>query len=234
MKSFPFAPSILKTIPTVHRYNESLRLAERSLKFDVQELKRVAAATIHRNEADIKDFKKLAEGGFNRVFEITMKGDDTQILARLPYPSTIPKQLTVASEVATLDLIRCHGVPVPKVLDYSTDSDNPVGAEYMIMEKINGTPIADSWYTLTEEQQLKFLMGLVQLEGKLFAIDLPASSSVYYSHDLPSDMKSADIRPSQDVDITTSRGEFYVGPVTTLKWWHEKRSLLSDIKSQTP
>ncbi|KAI1908827.1 hypothetical protein LOZ61_005346 [Ophidiomyces ophidiicola] len=120
----------------VYRYNESLRRDERTLAFNVQELKRLAAASIHRHESDIKDFQKLAEGGFNRVFEITMKDDNTRILARLPYPSTVPKRLAVASEVATLDLLRCHDIPVPKVLGYSANTDNSVGAEYILLEKL--------------------------------------------------------------------------------------------------
>ncbi|EEH04098.1 phosphotransferase enzyme family protein [Histoplasma capsulatum G186AR] len=210
-------------------YNESLRLPERALVFSVRELKRVAAASIHRHETDIKSFKKLAEGGFNRVFEITMKDDGAKVLARLPYPSTVPKRLTVASEVATLDLIRSHDIPVPKVLDYSTNPDNPVGAEYIIMEKINGDPIGESWYTLSDKQRLKVLKGLVQLEAKLFAIDLPASGSLYYSHDLPPEMKGIIIRPSQDSDVTARRGEICVGPITSLKWWYGERRLLCNI-----
>ncbi|PGG99343.1 hypothetical protein AJ80_09381 [Polytolypa hystricis UAMH7299] len=183
----------------------------------------IAAASIHRDETDIKSFTKLAEGGFNRVFEITMKHDDARVLARLPYPCILPKRLTVASEVATLDFLRTQGIPGPRVLEYSTDAEtNSVGAEYIIMEKAEGEPIGESWYTLSEKQRLKVLMGLVKIEEKLFAIDLKASGSIYYAHDLPPEMDRVAIScsPSQQGSDTTAaaRGEFCVGPVVSLKW----------------
>ncbi|KAK2764467.1 hypothetical protein FQN54_009162 [Arachnomyces sp. PD_36] len=204
-------------------YNELLRLSERSLILNVRELKRAAASSIHRHEDDIKSFTKLAEGGFNRVFEITMN-DDVQILARLPYPSTAPKRLTVASEVATLDLIRSHDIPVPKILSYSTDPDNSIGSEYIIMEKAPGEPIGKSWYTLSDKERLKVLMGLVKLETKLFAIDLPASGGLFYSHDLPPEAKGVVVR-----SYKSGRGEICVGPDASLKWWYGERALLRGI-----
>ncbi|EFQ99340.1 protein kinase subdomain-containing protein [Nannizzia gypsea CBS 118893] len=209
-------------------YNESLRLAERSLAFNVQELKRLAAASVNRHESDIKSFKKLAEGGFNRVFEVTMKGDDTQILARLPYHSTVPRRLAVASEVATLGLLHCHDIPVPRVLGYSADPDNSVGAEYILMDRVDGTLIGDSWYTLSDKQRLKVLMGLVQLEARLFAIQLPAAGSIYYRRDLPSNLKKAAVYLSRGADAPEVP-EICVGPDVSLAWWHAERSLLSDI-----
>ena len=211
-----------------YRYNESLRLSERSLVFSPEELKRVAAASVHQSGNEVGSFRKLAEGGFNRVFEITMK-DGTQVLARLPYPSTVPKRLAVASEVATIDLIRSHGIPVPKVLDYSANAENPVGAEYIIMEKVQGNPIGTSWYTLSEKERLKVLMGLVKLEAKLFSIDLPASGGLYYSHDLPPEMERVSLGTSTVSDTTAKRGEICIGPAISLKWWYGERSLLHNI-----
>ncbi|KAK2765652.1 hypothetical protein FQN54_008508 [Arachnomyces sp. PD_36] len=194
----------------------------------VEQLKRVAASSISRHESDIKSFRKLAEGGFNRVFEISMK-DGKQVLARLPYASTVPKRLTVASEVATLDFVRSHDVPVPKVLRYSANSENSVGAEYIIMEKIAGDPIGDSWYSLSDEQRLRVLEELVKLEAKLFAIDLPASGGLYYSGDLPLGVERAAIRPSQALENSAGRGEICVGPDILRRWWFGERGSLNGI-----
>jgi aminoglycoside phosphotransferase (APT) family kinase protein len=130
------------------RYNEPLRLRERTLHSDVAELKKAAATAVGKDAASVQGFHKLAEGGFNRVFELTIDG--LQIIARLPYPSTYPKHLSVASEVATMNLVRSYGVPVPKVLAYSATSNNAVGAEYIIMEKVNGRDLGDIWYDLSE------------------------------------------------------------------------------------
>ncbi|KAJ5389122.1 uncharacterized protein N7496_000190 [Penicillium cataractarum] len=95
-------------------YNDALRHLERRRAFNVPELKRLAALAVHQKEDDIVSFEKLAEGGFNRTFLITMR-DRFQLFARIPYPVTEPKFLVVASEVASLDFLRSHGIPVPKV-----------------------------------------------------------------------------------------------------------------------
>ncbi|PYH67813.1 phosphotransferase family protein [Aspergillus vadensis CBS 113365] len=194
-------------------YNEKNRLTERRRAFNADALKTAVARSLQRCDTDIKSLTKLAEGGFNRVLQITML-DDTQILARLPYPSTEPKRLAVASEVATLAFLRDHGFPVPRVYAYSTDATNLVGSEYIIMEKLPGRPLGDRWFELSDRERLKVLLQLVQFEAKLHAIQLPASGSIYYASDLPSDSPRIAV-PDSDVCI---------GPSAALKWWFAERT----------
>ena len=54
---------------------------------------------------DIVLFTKIAEGGSYRIFEATFR-DGLKVIARLPYPSTIPREFGVASEVATMEFLR--------------------------------------------------------------------------------------------------------------------------------
>ncbi len=150
------------------------------------------------------------------MFQITMN-DGSEVLARLPYPSTKPNRFAIASEVATLDLVRANHVPVPKVLYYSADTDNPVGAEFMIMEKLPGRPIGEMWFDLSEDQRLKIISEVVQTEVKLSKIDLPAYGSVYYERDLPPDMSRTVIAP------TSVNKELCIGPYASLRWWYNER-----------
>ncbi|EXJ82365.1 hypothetical protein A1O3_06178 [Capronia epimyces CBS 606.96] len=143
--------------------------------------------------------------------------DGSEVLARLPYPSTKPNRFAIASEVATLDLVRANGVPVPKVLGYSTDTDNPVGTEFMIMEKLPGRPVGDMWFELSEHQRLKLISGVVQTEVKLFKTDLPAYGSVYYERDLPADVPRTVITPS------SGNEGLCIGPHVGLRWWYKER-----------
>lgn len=196
-----------------HSYNESRRLIERRLVFNVDELKKAAAKSVNRPTSDIQSFRKLAEGGFNRVFEISMK-DGSSIIARLPYPSTLPRRLATASEVATLAFVRAHGIPVPRVLGYSVN-DNAVGAEYILMENVPGKPIGDAWFELSERERLKILLEIVKLEAKLFAINLPASGGIYYTRDLPP--------RTPNIEIPGSDGGLCIGPYATLRWWFGER-----------
>ena len=140
--------------------------------------------------------------------------DGSSILARLPYPSTVPRRLSVASEVATLDFVRAHGIPAPRVLAYSVDT-NPVGVEYMLMEKLPGRPIGDAWFDLSEEERLKVLLEIVKLEAKLFVIKLPASGSLYYDRDLSPGTPKTHVPESQD--------GLCIGPYAALRWWFGER-----------
>jgi hypothetical protein len=125
---------------------------------------------------------------------------------------TQPKRLAVASEVATMDLVRSHGLPVPQVYGYATDTDNPVGVEYILMEKSKGKPLGDVWFTLSQNDRIKVLSGIAKHEAKLFSLDLPASGSLYFENDLPPDMGKV---PCQ---AGSSGKRLYIGPDASLKF----------------
>ena len=83
--------------------------AERVFNIDGQ--CRLAAQSVDQSPDDIIDLEKLAEGGFNRTFLITML-DGFQTAARIPYyPATVPEYYAVASEVNTMALLRSSGLP---------------------------------------------------------------------------------------------------------------------------
>jgi aminoglycoside phosphotransferase (APT) family kinase protein len=165
-------------------YNDTLRHQERRRTFNVSELKRLAALAVQQKGDDVVGFEKLAEGGFNRSFVITMR-NGFRFVARIPYPVTEPKFLLVASEVATMDFLRSHGIPVPKIFGYSAVADNPAGTEYIFMELVQGKNLRDVWYTLSEQERTTLVTKIVQLEARLFRLRFPASRSLYYCNDLP-------------------------------------------------
>lgn len=200
-------------------YNERLRLEERYLKFDVKQLVRVAASSCGRTEADVVNLHKLGEGGFNRSFQLTMR-DGLQIVARLPYPCTFPKHYTVASEVATIDFVRLHGIRVPKIFAYSATSQNPIGSEYMIMEKVKGKVLHDIWFDMTPQQTLKIVEQIVEMESLLFSIDFPANGSIYYKRDVPTEVETVEIPGTGDLD------GFCIGPEVRSRWWYKEREHL--------
>ncbi|WEW58617.1 hypothetical protein PRK78_004085 [Emydomyces testavorans] len=176
-------------------YNETLRLAERRLPFNVTQLKRVAAEAVGRTQRDVCNIRKLAEGGFNRTFEISML-DGLQVIARLPYPATVPKRYTIASEVCSYvrwTFVRRYGIPVPQVFRYSTSDDNEVGTEYIIMEKMSGQEAGCVWYSMTDAQRSHLIREVVVMEARMFSIKLPASGSIYYTKDLDPQTKRIEI-----------------------------------------
>lgn len=157
---------------------------------------------------------KLAEGGFNKVF--LLKSGDTQeeVIARIPTPIAGPPHYTTASEVATLNFLRnVLGLPVPKVLAYSATSMNPVGAEYIIMERIHGESLASRWLSLTTKDVKDIMMQIAEIEQKLFLFQLPGYGSLYHKHDIEGE-------PRLDIPV---EGDFCIGPVAKRQFWHGER-----------
>src|SRR6266852_8860278 len=164
---------ILWGICLMFSINDVLRHAERRRVFNVDGLRRLAAESVDRSPDDIVDLKKLAEGGFNRTFLITMRGG-FQMVARIPYPVTIPKYFAVASEVATMELLRSSGLPIPKVYGYSPAPDNAAETEYIFMEFVQGTSLSDIWFDLGEGDIISISRQLAELESKMMSITFPA------------------------------------------------------------
>jgi hypothetical protein len=186
--------------------------------FNVSEFKRLAAATVDRKAEDVIRFEKLAEGWFNRTFLITMR-DGFQFVGRVPYPVTEPKRLVIASEVATMDFLRSHGIPVPKVYSYSATPENAAGTEYLFMELVGGTNLGDVWHDLPEKARIRVVKNIVEMESRLFSLSFPASGSLFYTKDLPAKFNRIDV-PIVD---SARDARFCIGPDTRLGLWYGRR-----------
>ncbi|KAK2766740.1 hypothetical protein FQN54_006054 [Arachnomyces sp. PD_36] len=204
-------------------YNEQRRLEERRIDFNVAALKHVAEQ--HIGHGKITDLRKFAEGGFNRVFLLTAE-DGFQAVAKLPYMITVPKRYTTASEVATTDLLRSKGIPVPRILGWSADQNNPVGAEYIIMEKASGIPLEMRWFELSKQERHHLVTSLVEIETKFFDIPFGHYGSIYYRNDVPSNLQRDLYVEGTDPVMSSADERFCIGPTTDYMFWYGKRAEL--------
>jgi hypothetical protein len=81
---------------------EEARLKERYKKFNVSGLKRLAASASGAHSC--VSITKLAEGGFNKVFRLSMD-NGAVVIARIPNPNVGQACRVIASEVATMDFV---------------------------------------------------------------------------------------------------------------------------------
>ena len=203
--------------------NDKLRHAERKLVFNVDGLRQLAAESVKRSPDDIDRLEKLAEGGFNRTFLITMR-DGFRMVARIPYPVTTPKYFAVASEVATLAFLRSVGLPTPEVYGYSPAPDNAAGTEYIFMQFVEGTSLGDVWSDLGEGDIISILQQLAELESRMMLMAFPAGGSLYFTEDLVN-LAGSSFRPTRP-GIALKDKRFCVGPETSLPLWCGRRSQL--------
>lgn len=104
------------------------------------------------------------------------------------------------------------GTPVPKVLAWSSRSDNPVGAEYIIMEKAQGVQLKEIWNKLDIEVRLNIVKKIAKYQTDWTSISFSKFGGLYYKQDLVS-TQSLVYTNIEGKEITDER--FAVGPSTS-------------------
>ncbi|KAL2859814.1 uncharacterized protein BJX67DRAFT_376029 [Aspergillus lucknowensis] len=158
--------------------------------------------------------------------------DGNEVIAKLPCPNAGPRSLTTASEVATLNFVCLQSrtsIRVPKVFAWSSDAANPVGTEYIIMEKIGGVALAETWAAMNTLERYKIIDQVVQVEKELASIVFPAYGSLFLRESLPATIRQYPLPPELDPDEL-----FCIGPSCKRTWWHDNfvdvlRSVSKDV-----
>ncbi|CAG7973466.1 unnamed protein product [Penicillium salamii] len=112
--------------------------------------------------------KSLMMGNQNIHAEITFD-DNVKWLARfrLARTSSPPREVRdwiLRSEAATMIYLQRYTcIPTPKIFDWACESDpeNPLGVDYILMEKLNGKSL--DWQTATSQQKEKIMQQLVDI-----------------------------------------------------------------------
>ncbi|BCR96680.1 phosphotransferase family protein [Aspergillus luchuensis] len=159
-------------------WNEKRQLAYRYVKFDLSALLQIASSAV--GSKSCTQVLKISEGQYNKVFQITMD-DGHEIIAKLPNPNAGRPHFTTVSEVATMDFL-----PVLRVYTWSSrTSENPLGAEYIIMEKQAGVVLTDVWDSLKGRQKAQVLDQIVDIQRRLAGARIARFGSLYYVIDIP-------------------------------------------------
>ncbi|TFK50484.1 phosphotransferase family protein [Heliocybe sulcata] len=196
-------------------HDEPKQLALRYCRFNVDGLKHAAASAC--NAKGVTRMVKLAEGSYNKVFLLCLD-NSKEVIARIKTPHAGPPHLVTASEVATMHFARKLGIPMPDILDWSSKAEqNPVEAEYIIMEKATGVELSTVWFQLSEAQRNRFVAKWITLEKALMARLSGGYGSLYYRSDVNSNQ-------SRDLYVNDVREhEFVLGPSVERQFWTGER-----------
>ncbi|TVY47711.1 Altered inheritance of mitochondria protein, mitochondrial [Lachnellula occidentalis] len=207
-------------------WDEESQKRSRFRVFNVQELQRIAAESVGAQAC--VSISKLAEGGYNKVFRLVMDNGFVAI-ARIPNANTGAAYMTTASEVATMDFARTIlNIPVPKVFAWSATADNPVEAEYIIMEEAPGTQLEDVWDSKTISDKTKIIRGLVEIEQKLLSVSFTRYGNIYFASDSFPGCEAANV--VGDISAESKRvveERFVIGPVVDRDFWKGERASMA-------
>jgi hypothetical protein len=135
--------------------------------------------------------------------------------------------------IRKLQLRQTLNFPVPRILDYSPSTLNPVGVEYILEEKARGRPLGNIWQTWPIESQRKIVTQIVDLEAKLASLSFQKHGCLYYKTDLTDRGDAA-----QSVEVTAScdggsveldfalLDKFAIGPLTQAVLWDDERATM--------
>ncbi|PYI27434.1 phosphotransferase enzyme family protein [Aspergillus indologenus CBS 114.80] len=172
-------------------WNERQQLACRYVRFDLSTLLKLATSAI--GSRSCTQVVKVSEGQYNKVFQLTMD-DGREMIAKLPNPNAGRPHFTTASEVATMDFVRnVLGLPVPRVYAWSSRAtENPLRAEYILMEKQAVVVLSDVWDTMKGKQKVQIVDQVVDIERRLAATRFSRFGSLYYKDDLANNSDADD------------------------------------------
>nr|POF20617.1 altered inheritance of mitochondria protein 9, mitochondrial [Quercus suber] len=114
------------------------------------------------------------------------------------------------------------GIPVPNVYAWSSSTDNPVGAEYILMEKCPGVELHKVWDTITDRQKAVVIRKLVGYEAAFASSRFPAYGSLYYVTDLSSNKN--DQCTLLPLEKSTKSPAFAIGPTTNRNFFDHGRA----------
>lgn len=214
--------------------NESAELEQRYVKFNVDKLCEVVRSVAGDGVSEVREIDKM-EGGFNKALLMTL-ANGKQVVAKIPCPNAGPARYSTASEAAMLtygkrsfnftisqqlitSTVRSHtSVPVPRLLDWNADKSNPVGAEYLIMDKAPGVQLYKVWDQLPNRQQHQLIKNLTALERQLSSIRFPAYGNLYFRTSVPNESCI-----SLDASIDPN-GFYCVGRIANHVWYGNDHS----------
>ncbi|KAL0958432.1 hypothetical protein HGRIS_000574 [Hohenbuehelia grisea] len=130
----------------------------------------------------------LEPGAYSRVFLYTMQ-DGLKIVGKVVLPAR--RTIKTEAEVAAMDTMRAHtSIPIPKVHLYCSTPDNPVGAEWIVMDYVPGQRLADCWDELGYEKKTKTAKDLARVMAEMFVFTSSHCGSLLRDLSLADDQRS--------------------------------------------
>lgn len=115
-------------------------------------------------------------------------------------------------------------LPAPEVYAWNSNAvENPVGAEYIIMEEARGVPLSHKWLTLDGDDKLNLIEKIVEIESILVSTSFRESGSLYYTKDLEHPARK-DVLYTNTAGSPTVNTQFSIGPTTDRKFFDEGRA----------
>ena len=146
---------------------------------DTSAIRELAIQHLPRTYTDI-EAEFFAEGAFNKLYSVWSPHISQQYLMRVTLP--VEPFFKTESESATLGYIRAYSsVPVPKVIAYDSSSENPIGFEWILLEKIEGIPLSEVWERMDFDSKSSLSREMAHILQQLSDLRFREIGNLYFS-----------------------------------------------------
>ena len=120
-------------------------------------------------------------------------------------------------------LLDVLNIPAPRILTWSTNSNNPIGAEYIIEERAAGERLDKLWYRWPLNSKFGVVSEIVKIEQQLASTAFTSLGSIYFKADVP----TGDILSKLPAQSSNTE-RYRMGPLVTdnLSYWSSNASNL--------
>lgn len=117
--------------------------------------------------------------------------------------------------------------PVPRVLAWSSKAqDNPVGAEYIIMEKVGGIELERVWPSMDIKNRLALVKTIARFQKIWTSVSFKKFGGLYYAKDLDNSAGNGPLYvDANGEDIVDEK--FAIGPSTGRESIDNRRATIS-------
>ncbi|KAG0160882.1 hypothetical protein PDIDSM_8414 [Penicillium digitatum] len=194
--------------------DETDDLRRREITCDMNMLVRVAADSV--GAAEYISITKYPDGMFNKAFLMTME-DGREVVAKVPNPNAGIAHSTTAN----WEVSKVLDTPVPHFHAWNSHAEHhPAGAEFIIMDKVEGVPPSQVWSTMPLQQRLNVIIAMTSLQKKWLSVSFSHYGGLYYARDVQLPAGNHYIKDGTAVKDSV----FAIGPATGQDWFDASRS----------
>lgn len=174
---------------------------------EIAVIKDMVASVLPEKEDDFS-VQFLADGAHHKVYEVSHPSWPTAYLFRIAI--AVDPHLKMESEMATLIFLRQQtGIPVPNPISWSSSTDEKLGYEWALVEKLPGVELRDVWHQVPWQKKIEITEAIAGFLVQLWVPSTRFNSIGSLYLDPPKSSNS----PTGETGVkNSSKSGFKIGP----------------------
>ncbi|MCJ1247766.1 hypothetical protein MMC30_004981 [Trapelia coarctata] len=207
---------------------------------DIKVIAEILAPTLEHLGIDASTtiVSELCSGGFNRVFTVAASEKDSsasrEFVFRVPLP--IYPYYKTECEVATMEIARCStSIRLPIVYAYDSSTNNKLGLEWILMEKIQGESLIEKWHDFSDATLADLTVQMADWQNELRSTTSTNIGGIYMRWGV--EQLEFFVGPSVDLAFSRNRAFYYDiprGPFESISDYYNARLMAAEQELMDP